>query len=227
MTQANVPGSEPTQPDPTQPHIPAPDVAVARQLSRGRAWGLALWALIIFLCGSAAGWGVSMIMRPPPRMGLGFGPEPPVDEMVRRLKDELLLSDDQAKQVRQVYEDREKALRQIRDQMQPQMKAEYDKLDTQMKAILNSAQYQRWSERFRTLRERFLPPPHGEHGPWSGQMPGPPGQYMPPPHGMPGGPGPEGFRPPPGADTGGPAPAESATRPNGLDNLPPDGPPPQ
>jgi len=149
-----------------------PDPATTRRLQRQRFVRLLAWTLIIFVCGGAAGWGVSILCRRPPAMGMGFGPEPPVNDMVHRLQEELLLSDDQAKQIRQIYQEREEALRSIRQKMEPEMKAEYDKLDAQIKGVLNPAQYQRWSERFQSMRNRMLPPPGGPHQP--GMDGGPP-----------------------------------------------------
>jgi len=158
-------------------------------------------AAILFTCGAAAGWGVALIHhRPPP--GSMMGPDVPVNAMVDQLRHELLLSDDQAKQVEQIYKDRDDALRSIRQQMEPQLKSEYDKLDQQMKSALNSEQYQRWHERFENVRGRMLPPrPPGMHG-GPPDFHGPPGQWNGPdgqggPDGPGGGGGPD-HRPPPG-----------------------------
>jgi hypothetical protein len=101
--------------------------------------------------------------------------------------------------VRQIYKDRQDALHAIRQKMGPELKSEYDKLDQQMKGVLTSAQYQRWAERFQSVRSRMLPPPPpGEGGPdrWRGPPMGP---------GGPGGPGPD-DRPPNGPPDGMPPP---------------------
>lgn len=186
------------------------DSAITRRLHRRRFVRLLVWTLFIFVCGGAAGWGVSILCRRPPAMGMGFGPEPPVNEMVHRLQDELLLSDDQAKQIRQIYQEREDALRSIHQKMEPEMKSEYDKLDQQINQVLNPAQYQRWSERFQSMRNRMLPPggPHqpgmdgrppfrdGPHGPGFGGPPG--GPDGPDRHGPDQGDHPNNHGPPPG-----------------------------
>ena len=118
-------------------------------------------------------------------MSMEFAPAPPVNDLVDRLRDDLLLSDDQVKQVRQIYKEREEALSAIRQKMGPELKSEYDKLDQQMKGVLNSAQYQRWADRFQRVRSRMLPPPPpGEGGPdrWHGSPMYPPeGPGGPPP----------------------------------------------
>jgi hypothetical protein len=174
--------------DETQPNVEPP--AGPRKHRQPILAPLAL-AVVIFVCGGAAGWGVSIILRPPPPRNMGMpGPQPPVDGMVEHLRDELLLSDDQVKAVTKIYEERHDALESIRQKMEPQLKAEYDKLDEEMKGVLNSSQYQRWSERFNSVRREMLPPPP-PGGPGMGpgrEGPGGPG-FGPGPGGPPPGPG--------------------------------------
>ena len=175
-----------------------------------RATKMIALAIIIFAGGGATGWGVAIMHRPPPPM-FGEAPTPRVNDMVGRLREELLLSDDQAAKVKEIYQQRNAALQAIREKMGPQMKGEYDKLNDQKKQVLNPAQFQRWHERFEDLRSRMLPPPprppDGPRGP--GELgddfpPHPPGGGPPhngpphdgPPHdGPPGGP-PDGMPPP-------------------------------
>ncbi len=114
---------------------------------KGRAAGMIALAAIIFAGGGATGWGVAVIHRPPPPM-FGEPPTPRVSDMVSRLREELLLSDDQAAKVKDIYQQRNEALQAIREKMGPQMKAQYDKLNEQMKEVLNPAQFQKWHERF-------------------------------------------------------------------------------
>jgi hypothetical protein len=133
-------------------------------------------ATIIFTGGGATGWGVAIMHRPPPPM-FGEPPTPRVNDMVSRLREELLLSDDQAAKVKEIYQQRNDALQSIREKMGPQMKAEYDKLNDQMKQVLNPAQFQRWHERFEDLRSRMLPPPRGPGGPGDDFPPHHPGEW--------------------------------------------------
>src|ERR1700722_17787307 len=95
---------------------PTPEPPIIRRTSGGRKMLAVLLALVIFVCGGATGFGVSMLHhRPPPP--IGFMPDPPVEDLVNRLRDELLLSDDQVKQVHDIYQQRREALRTIRDAM--------------------------------------------------------------------------------------------------------------
>ena len=168
-----------------------------------------LLAVIVFICGGAAGWGVSVLWRPPMRGPMGMAP-PPVEGMVDQLRVELLLSDDQVKAVKQIYQQRHDALESVRQKMEPELKAEYDTLDQQMKGVLNPTQYQRWSERFNSVRSRMLPPPPpGPGGPGEGGPGEGPGGMLPPPGIGPGGPGPEG----PGGRPGPPGPPEGMPPP--------------
>jgi hypothetical protein len=179
------------------------DPVIERRIRR-RLLRLMALTIIIFICGGAAGWGVGVLLRRPPAMSMGFGPEPPMDRMVHQLREELLLSDDQVKQIRQIYQQREDALQAIRQKMEPELKSEYDKLDQQMKRVLNSAQYQRWNERFQSVRSRMLPPPPplrpGEQGPGPDGPPGPgrngPGPQGDGPDGQPNRGPPDGMPPP-------------------------------
>jgi hypothetical protein len=196
---------------------------LASAYRRGRRSVIAsiLLAVIVFICGGAAGWGVSVLWRPPLRGPMGMAPPPPVEGMVEQLRVELLLSDDQVKAAKQIYQQRHDALEAIRQKMGPELKAEYDTLDQQMKGVLTSAQYQRWSERFNSVRSRMLPPPPpGAGGPGEGMPGGPsegmrggpgegPGGILPPPGMGPGGPGPEG----PGGHPGPPGPPEGMPPP--------------
>lgn len=184
------------------------DSAIPRRGPRGRVIRMLALAAVLFICGGAAGWGMAILThhRPPPGGPMGMGPDVPVDAMIGQLREELLLSDDQAKQVRQIYKDREDALHSIRQKMEPELKSEYDKLDGQMKGVLNSAQYERWHERFQNVRSRMLPPPPRPDGngppppQWNGpDGPGPGGD-------RPGGPGGPGHGPPPGPPDGMPPP---------------------
>ena len=183
----------------TENNQPISDSGLKPRCHCCRAIKALMLAAVIFLCGGAAGSGLALLLHRPPPMSMEMAPEPPVNDLVDRLRDELLLSDDQVKQVRQIYKDRQDALHAIRQKMGPELKSEYDKLDQQMKGVLTSAQYQRWAERFQSVRSRMLPPPPpGEGGPdrWRGPPMGP---------GGPGGPGPD-DRPPNGPPDGMPPP---------------------
>ncbi|MGD0769537.1 MAG: hypothetical protein ABSB42_15245 [Tepidisphaeraceae bacterium] len=183
----------------TETNPPISDAGLTSRCNCCRAIKALMLAAVIFVCGGAAGWGLALLLHRPPPMSMELVPEPPANDLVERLRYELLLSDDQVTQVRQIYKERQDALHAIREKMGPELKAEYDKLDQQMKGVLTPAQYQRWAERFQSVRSRMLPPPPpggGRLDRWDGppmEPGGPPGGRGGPPMG-PGGPG----GPPPG-----------------------------
>jgi hypothetical protein len=163
--------------------------AMTRGFRRLRLAKMIALAAIIFAGGGATGWGVAIFFHPPPPMPMA-PPAPPVNEMVNRLRDELLLSDDQVKRVEEIYSQRNEALQAIRRQMGPQLKSQYDELNRQMKEVLNPAQFRRWHERFENVREEMLPPPRRGFNPPGGPPGGNPGPPpgLGPPGGMPPGP---------------------------------------
>src|SRR5580704_17539924 len=103
----------------TTESTPPPEIAVSKRVGRRRAWRAVLLCLFILICGGLTGWGVAFFVHPPHRFpppGAMF-PDPPVGDLVAQLKDELLLSDDQAKQVTAIYQERFAALHAIRQDM--------------------------------------------------------------------------------------------------------------
>ncbi|MGA2439648.1 MAG: hypothetical protein ABSH08_01700 [Tepidisphaeraceae bacterium] len=190
----------------TQTNPPISDSGLTPRCHCCRAIKALMLAAVIFLCGGAAGWGLALLLHRPPPMSMELVPEPPANDLVERLRYELLLSDDQVTQVRQIYKERQDALHAIREKMGPELKSEYDKLDQQMKGVLTSAQYQRWAERFQSVRSRMLPPPppgYGGADHWHGPPPPPgyggPGPGDHPMHGDHPRNGPPDDMPPPGA----------------------------
>jgi len=176
-----------------------PRVILPRR-SRWRGAGMLAVGVIIFVCGGITGWGTAMLIGPPRPRPDAMQPDPPVREMVRRLRDELLLTDDQLKKVTDIYNQRYEALRSIRTQMLPQLKSQYDQLREQIKGVLTAPQFEVWDRRYQSVRNRMLPPP------------------PPPPNNGPGGPGGRGGPEGPGGGPGGP---DRQGQPPG------DGPPPR
>ena len=184
----------------TQSPVPTNAVPPA-SVRRRTLWRTILWSVVIFLSGSVSGWGLGLLLPvgPPPPPPLG--PEPPIDQIVRSMTDELLLSPPQVVKVQQLYHDRAAALREVRHEVAPRFAAEYDKLEAGLKDILTREQFERWRVRFDAARQRLLPPGPNPGGPGPMRGMGPPQDNRPeqnrPPHGPPDGPhgGPPGYRP--------------------------------
>jgi hypothetical protein len=133
-----------------------PTAVVPLPLRRRTLWRTILWSAVIFVSGTASGWGLGLLWpvgRPPP-----LGPEPPIEQIVRTMSDELLLSPQQAQQVQEIYRKRAEALRQVRQTVAPQFAAEYDKLQVELKKVLTAEQFARWQVRFNEARQRMWPP---------------------------------------------------------------------
>jgi hypothetical protein len=175
-------------------------------------------SVVIFASGAAVGWALAAWLPPRPR-GLppGLQPDPPVDQLVAQMTDELLLTDEQARQITTIYQARFAALKSVRDEMRPRFTKEYDQLRADVQKVLTPAQFDRWNRRFESARSRMMPPPprpprpppppQPDRGPPPpdggpddrGPRPGPPDRRG-PPDGMPPGPGPDGRPPPPPPD---------------------------
>ncbi len=138
----------------TQDAPPSSEALLARRLKRRRICRGLLLSAIIFACGGITGWGVSL------RHGPHGNPEradPPVEEVVSRMKEELFLTSDQTTQITVIYQKRFAALQAIRKDMLPKLKTEYDGLHSDVQKILTPEQYAGWNKRFEDARNRMLP----------------------------------------------------------------------
>ena len=170
----------------TQTTDPAtPEPALPPRVQRKRASTALVLSVIVFVSGVGVGWGLTRMFHPRPPAEAALRPDPPLEPMVAHLREELLLTDEQTHKVKEIYQSRFDALKKIRDEMAPRMNSEYDQLRQNMKGVLSSAQFERWGQRFDSVRGRMLPPPRREQGPMGDQLRerprGEPGQELPPP----------------------------------------------
>jgi hypothetical protein len=198
---------------------PAVVETVVKRGRRRQALRLIVMSALIFAAGIATGISAERYHHPPRHEGTPMAADPPVEIQVRHLRDELLLSDDQTKQITTIYKTRFDALKKIRDQIAPQFKTEYEGLRDDVKKVLNTTQFDKWSQRFDVVRNRMLPPSQHGPGPMGGPDRGPDGQR--PPRGPgerggPLGPGPEGERGPPPGPFEGPPPGPGQGPPEPL-----------
>ncbi len=142
---------------------------VVKRRRRRQAARLIIMSALVFAGGFATGIFAERYHHPRPHDGSPMAADPPPEVLVRHLRDELLLSDDQLEKLTTIYKTRFDALKKIRDQVAPQFKTEYDGLRDDVKKVLNPAQFDKWNQRFDRVRNRMLPPP--PHGP--GSMEGP------------------------------------------------------
>lgn len=204
---------------------PSPDATLAKRLARRRALRAVLLSVVIFGAGGLTGWGAAHLMHQPGRAGGGdaLRPDPPVQEIVQRMQEELLLSADQSRQIGDIYATRFAALKAIRQTMGPKLKQEYDTLRTDVQKVLTPAQFAKWDQRFEQVRSRMLPPDRaGGPPPRAGALGPPKGPLGPGLPGTPQGPWRPGDIAPNGADPT--APAGAPPRPNGAPPGPPGAP---
>jgi hypothetical protein len=178
-----------------------------------------LWGAALLLGGMGIGVGGTLLVRhppPPPPFGPpGFGGTPGlgdaglrVEPLMRQMKHDLQLTNDQATQVEAALSASLDAIKALRSQTVVQLSADHEKLRDQLKKILTPEQFADWSMQYENARSRLMPdgPPLGGPlgGPRRGEMGGPPNGPGGPP-----GPGPWGgplgrFEGPPGAPGSGP-----------------------
>jgi len=152
-----------------------------------RSFIMVLVGLVIVASGVVIGAGVTVLwlkdrLAVPPSPG-----ERTAAVIADDLRNRYDLTEEQARQVREIMVRRMEAIEAIRRDAHEKMAAEHEKLRTEMKAILRPEQFERWSAQFDALRPPPFGPPPGPPGPG---RPGP-GRPMPggPPPGGPGHPG--------------------------------------
>jgi Spy/CpxP family protein refolding chaperone len=192
-----------------------------------------LWGAALLLGGMGIGVGGTLLVRhppPPPPFGPpGFAGGPGlgdaglrVEPLMRQMKHDLQLTNDQATQVEAALSASLDAIKALRSQTVVQLSADHEKLRDQLKKILTPEQFADWSMQYENARSRLMPdgPPLGGPlgGPRRGEMGGPPNG---PGGGPPGRPGPWGG--PPGGPEGGPPGGPPDERP-GQDQHPASGP---
>lgn len=120
--------------------------------------------MVILFCGIVIGSG-AVLLHLKDRMMMP-GPRPPLNAVVEDIQARYDLTQEQAKQVEDVFGRRRETLQAMFEESGRKMEAEFQKLDAEMKKILSPEQYEDWDQDFRTRRG---------HGPW-GRGPGRPGE---------------------------------------------------
>jgi len=141
--------------------------------------------VLIFLSGIIVGSGGTVLwvkdriawIRPPRERSM-------VSDMVERFKAEYNLTEEQALQVKKVFQEAIQTRMSIYEEAAQKLQKNEKTLDAKMKEILSAEQYKRWVSDFRTRKERFE-----RFGPFGPRWLGPEGPGL-------GRPGPE--RPGPG-----------------------------
>ena len=152
-----------------------------------RPWVMVLVGLVIVVSGAVIGAGVTVLalknrLAAPPTPG-----ERTAALIASDLRNRYNLTDEQAKQVKEIMARRMEVIEAIRRQAHEQMAAEHETLRAEMKAVLTPEQFEQWLAQFESLRPPPFGPPGGPGragGPRDGLGPRPgrgPGPGRPPP----------------------------------------------
>ncbi|AQQ70322.1 P pilus assembly/Cpx signaling pathway, periplasmic inhibitor/zinc-resistance associated protein [Limihaloglobus sulfuriphilus] len=122
----------------------------------------ALPLLLIFAAGIVTGYSLSTIIKEsrvqlPPRPDMHDRGE----RTMKKLSEELGLTQDQAQQLREIMKDTFKNLAQIREDARPLIKAEIDSMDAKIKAMLNPDQQTQWERLLGRFKNAVMRPEHG------------------------------------------------------------------
>ena len=166
-----------------------------------RPWVMVLVGLVIVVSGAVIGAGVTVLalrnrLAAPPTPG-----ERTAALIASDLRNRYNLTDEQARQVKEIMATRMEAIEAIRQEMRRKVAAEHEKLRVDMKKVLTPEQFERWLVQFESLRPPPFGPPGGPGrpgGPPNPARPGGPRELLGPEPGR--GPGP-GRPPPPREDS--------------------------
>ena len=122
--------------------------------------------IIILFCGIVIGSGAALLQL---KDRIVRGPRPPLNAIVEDIRARYNLTQEQSKQVEDIFGRRRKTLQALFEEFGQEIEAEFQKLSKEMKEILSPEQYERWESDFRA---------RGRRGPWR-QGPGRPGQRRP------------------------------------------------
>lgn len=115
------------------------------------------FGVIILFAGVIIGAGLTMVyyetQKPPQPSGI----EHLRGRHIARLKEELQLTEDQEKQIKEVFLTHMQSLQSIREQARPQIAEEMNSLNEKVLEILDDNQDAQWAEKVNRLRKRFDP----------------------------------------------------------------------
>jgi len=122
---------------------------------RQMAFPSILMAALFLLCGAVIGSTVTYyFVFEPPR----FGPPAPGEmpaKIVKALKSELALSQEQAREIEAIFLRGEKEMDMIRTKLAPEMDAQRDKLENDVAALLRPEQVEKWRDKCNDMKKRY------------------------------------------------------------------------
>jgi uncharacterized membrane protein len=112
----------------------------------------------IFLVGAITGTaGTIMVIANRLQHAIKYPKQVP-ERIARRLDRKLDLTDDQARQVKQILTGSQRTLMDIAREVQPRIKVQLDATAADIAAVLNELQREKWQKMFIHMREKWAPP---------------------------------------------------------------------
>jgi len=125
---------------------------------RRRIWLRLVLTLVIFLSGVLVGTGTTVLVIRNRALGVIHHPETMPQRMVNRLRWPLGLSDEQAAELKRVFERRQASLQRLQRRFQPKFEAELDQIEAEVAEALDEEQQRRWQQYFGHIRRTWVPP---------------------------------------------------------------------
>lgn len=152
--------------NPLEPDVDVEDTPIPQTVKPKRRWIRQLtYSLIILLCGFVIGsaFTLNFVWK---RFVEGFQrPEEISGRVLNRMKWTLELTDEQEKQISEIFREHEQKIRDLRMEYQPLIHAEMDNLKNEIDDVLTPEQAEKWGERFRGMEKMWLGPPPPGGGP--------------------------------------------------------------
>lgn len=123
----------------------------------GRRWPRYVLLLCVFLCGGivgAVGGGYGMRER---MIAMIQNPEQVPDRILPRIRAELVLSEDQSRQVEEIVRRRHSAMEAHRAESYPRQLAEFKAMHDEVADLLSTEQREKWLSLCDTVERRYLP----------------------------------------------------------------------
>ncbi len=138
---------------------PSPKGGIKLTLEVGRPWLVISWALFIFITGTIAGGAVLHLWRPGPPPEPMESPLP--RDFARRMHRNLVLSDQQTKEVETIVARYEPLFRRTGDEARAKLREDLEKMNQEILPLLDPRQRAIHQRKWR----KILRPPRHHHGP--------------------------------------------------------------
>lgn len=129
------------------------------RLAKRRTWHLILICLIVFVCGTVVGSGVTVMVAVKHIRESIAHPELRADRWTSRIARRLRLDDSQTQRVRPVIAASVARFEAIHRDIHPRIEVELDRLEQDVAAALPADKTAAWQEHFSTLRREWIAKP--------------------------------------------------------------------